>query len=735
MNNLKILIIVISLLFMANANWQLQYPWPNINKLTDVVLVNNESIMAVGELGIVIQTNNKGNYWKRILVDSNCTFNSIEFWDSLNGIICGDTNMLYTTNNAGITWSSYKLKNSHAFDKLDNLLLIDSTNGWLTINKSILLNTKDAGKSWDSIYTFSENVTLLKFMNDNIGWAITDSKDSTSHSNFYMTKNGGINWIKKLSNIIPDINTIVSYDSSNYGLVGIHFYGYKIPYPHPFVIVTSDNGGSYDTVNFVGFNSNKASYAIHSGYMLSKDSISIIAEEQKNYYCVKNGTSWNATHTNNSLPTIKHKQIKDEFGTAINENGNLIYTQNGGKQWKELKNGSSIVSDLTNITFLNSKIGWASGYKSNAFTFHPPKGILFKTLDGGERWKKLSIEFDRAIVDLEFASPNIGWLIFGDGNNLCNLRKSTDGGLSWTSDTRGSGLSKTIKFQSIDFLSEKIGFIIGQKEILKTTDGGTTWIKQNIHCSDTSFTLRKINVISNSLSWIRGDSGLLLFSNDGGANWYERYIQFPGKIGSISFIDSKQGWISTRNKIFKTTDGGITWIEIPIPNDMEIFKLLFVNSKQGYAIYRDLSYVTSDGGISWTIEKNNLNTTYTDITSPDYKNIWVSGSHNGIYHRVYNNEVSNSFLQQNSGTNTNNAIKITEQMSSMNIEFILSENSSVSLSVYTLNGKLIKQMSKNKYMRKGNRLINIDKTGLPKGSYILCLESNEFKSFKPIVIF
>ncbi len=729
MNLFRIVLITIFLSFPVISNWSLKHPWPNLQDINDAIVLNEKTIIAVGEDGIIIKTHNGGDYWKREFVNPLCGLNSIGFWDSLNGIICLDSNYLYKTNDGGKIWLASKNNVFRNCNSNENLTLFDDTNGWLTINKSVLLSSKNKGLSWDSIYTFSEDVSLLKFTDNKTGIAVTVDKDSASYSNVYMSFDGGNNWVKKISKMKVLINSISSIDSNNYALFGINYYGYKIPYPHPFAIITSNCWKTYDTINF-----HNATFAIFNGQMINKDTVSLINDEFKHYYGIVSDSGWYAKTTKNKLPPKKGKQIKDGLGVLINENGNLLYTRNGGKDWTSLKNGFSSTSNLTNIFFMNSKLGWASGYETKSFISKPPQGILYKTLDGGERWQKISQNFSRSIIDIEFANNNIGWLIFGDGNNLCYLQQSINGGLSWTALSDDNKLLDSIKFRAIDFITEDVGFIVGKKNIVGTRDGGKTWSIQNIHCDESDFIIKDIKMTSLTSGWITGEKGFLLKTSDGGGNWFQVHINTVNDLNSISFINDQEGWVAAKKQIFRTSNGGIDWVELPNDEKYEFIKILFLNPKQGIAINNKVTYNTNDGGNTWSTDKIKTKKELSNICISESENVWASGESNGIYHRIIKNIETDIGKSEKSFTKCQSYINFFNPSNKILFQLSLKRNQYVTISFFTLNGRKMATNKYSKYLNQGDHLISFEKNCFSRGVYIAHIKLDTLKYTLKFVI-
>ena len=99
-----------------------------------------------------------------------------------------------------------------------------------------------------------------------------------------------------------------------------------------------------------------------------------------------------------------------------------------------------------------------------------------------------------------------------------------------------------------------MGGINGDQYILKTTDGGTTWINQK---SGTSTYLSSVYFADYNTGWIV--SSYIIKTTNGGANWIEQTSGTPHYKYSVFFIDNNIGWtVGDGGTILKTTNGGVS---------------------------------------------------------------------------------------------------------------------------------------------------------------------------------
>ena len=98
----------------------------------------------------------------------------------------------------------------------------------------------------------------------------------------------------------------------------------------------------------------------------------------------------------------------------------------------------------------------------------------------------------------------------------------------------------------IQMISETTGFIAGtENTILKTTDGGETWVGSSERARgrrNPETILKGIWFVSPTTGWVIGSFGTLLHTADGGENWEKRDPGFDNNLFGIHFLDENTGW-------------------------------------------------------------------------------------------------------------------------------------------------------------------------------------------------
>lgn len=105
------------------------------------------------------------------LIDSFSVYiEDLDFVDSLQGWMVGDTGTILHTEDAGATWVSQISGVTNAFYGID---FVDSSNGWVVGSGGVILRTRDGGEHW-TIESSPVSSTLYQvcFVDTSHGWAV-----------------------------------------------------------------------------------------------------------------------------------------------------------------------------------------------------------------------------------------------------------------------------------------------------------------------------------------------------------------------------------------------------------------------------------------------------------------------------------------------------------------------------------------------------------------------------------
>jgi|GEM_PF-892786 len=152
--------------------------------------------------------------------------------------------------------------------------------------------------------------------------------------------------------------------------------------------------------------------------------------------------------------------------------------------------------------------------------------------------------------------------------------------------------------QGIYFLNSQTGFIVNDKQLLGTTDSGTTWkIIMNLVSGN------KI-AFKNNIGYIIGNSGTIYKSTYMGGGWNKLNVSFTDNLVSLNLISQDTVIVSGNSKLYASYDGGVTWKTFNLPAS-DIESVFFTTSAIGYiGCSKGSIYKTVNGGLNWTLRSS-----------------------------------------------------------------------------------------------------------------------------------
>lgn len=213
----------------------------------------------------------------------------------------------------------------------------------------------------------------------------------------------------------------------------------------------------------------------------------------------------------------------------------------------------------------------------------------------------IDVPVDYRINDIFFIDENIGFAVGGDRFTEGYILKTNDAGDTWSRISESQIDSDSIlqTFNSIDFLDENIGEIVGHGgKIARTTDGGNTW---KVILNGTWENFYDVALLSDQKTLIVAgaayDKGKFFNSIDA---WYNfDVIETPYAVRDVFFVTNLIGYSAGYGYVNKTVDGGETWTVLDVTGDY-FFNMDFVNEEVGYVCgWEGGIFKTVDGGNSW----------------------------------------------------------------------------------------------------------------------------------------
>ena len=265
--------------------------------------------------------------------------------------------------------------------------------------------------------------------------------------------------------------------------------------------------------------------------------------------------------------------------------GGIVKTINGGDLWSLISGTDTL--ELWDIRRVDDDTLWSVGDYGN----------IFRSTDGGDTWEnKSKPEYSSlGFRGCYFEDAHHGWVV-GDGNILF----TTDAGANWTQQASVPG----VRLYGIDFVDPNKGWAVGQDgTILHTTDRGTNW---NSQTSPTEARLRRVDFVDSLHGWAVGDGGTAIYTVNGGTNWIQKYLSTSATLNCVDFVDSLHGWIvGYDGTIFSTSDLGANWTS-HASGAYYLYGIAFADTLTGWACGYNEIIKTTNRGQSWFSQYKNL---------------------------------------------------------------------------------------------------------------------------------
>ena len=386
------------------------------------------------------------------------------------------------------------------------------------------------------------------------------------------------------------------------------------------------------------------------------------------------------------------KFTNSNTGWCLGDRGIILKTTNGGINWIQQPSGFNI--DLKSVSFPSANTGFAVG----------DSGLILKTTNGGNVWIKINTSITNFLKSVFFVNENIGFtggfLAGGISNEPANLYRTINSSVSWDSIT----FLEANYITSIQFLNPSLGWATmgntywPSESVNKTTNGGISWIFQYV---SNSFPTRSVFFIDSLNGWLSSKSSVtyltILRTTNSGDNWL---TEFPGtgfRINSLYFTDKRNGWAAGENRIIQaTTNGGVNWInQTNFQSGVNYRSIYFTDSLTGW--------VVGDSGIILKTTTGGVLTNFTNTSTEIPGNYFLSQNYPNPFNPV------------------------------TNLEFGISKLGFVSLKVYDVLGSEIKTLV-NENKPAGNYEIEFDAIHLSSGIYFYKIETTEFTDVKKMMI-
>lgn len=238
-----------------------------------------------------------------------------------------------------------------------------------------------------------------------------------------------------------------------------------------------------------------------------------------------------------------------------------------------------------------------------------------------QQWQIVPTGVNSILRDVFFLTPSKGWVV-GDQNVI---RTTDDGGANWTAQV--SPVSNSITLKAVFFTSATKGWAVGTSETLLTTNnGGATWTGTSTPSGMDHHDLFFSSPDTGYIVGGGGLTGLIKRTTNGGQTWTTTTVDRI--LYSVHLNSGTKGWAcGSRGVIYRTTNG-TQWTQQVGPGAnalVDLNTIFMLNDLEGWACGNPSSFKrTVDGGANWTNQASGTNAGKTGVYFSDGQNGWAT---------------------------------------------------------------------------------------------------------------
>jgi photosystem II stability/assembly factor-like uncharacterized protein len=396
----------------------------------------------------VIKTTNGGSSWQSVSQESYIAY-SMSFINATTGVYgCAD-GRVYRAVDGGNTWNFALCPSSL---DITSIQFINATTGFGFGTGSVYIKTTDAGQTWDELPIGTGSIN--------------------QYYDADMTANGNLHAVGTYGAMIRSTNSGTSFVSqpfvTEHSITDIEFInvttGYAVAgFGEGDILKTTDAGETWV--------SQVSSYTLPLyGIAFTSPETGYLAGSINIKKTTNGGTNWSDVYTSN-----QNEIFGDVFFTNVNTGyvvgsyGKLLKTTNAGATWNSTTI-PNVGTFLNSIYFVNDNTGFVVGGESKAL----------KTTDAGATWSVMNVTSGfLSNNNVFFTDINTGYISHGTG-----IFKTTNSGSTWFQLSTPSGGYNNVQFRN------NYGYAIaGDGKIIKSIDGGNSWIVQPTVTSNSLYAL------------------------------------------------------------------------------------------------------------------------------------------------------------------------------------------------------------------------------------------------------
>ena len=484
---------------------------------------------------------------------------------------------MHKSTDGGNSWSAFGFTSGYPSD----LEMINDNLGYAISNSGSVIKTTDGWQTATNVNYGGNSVhDRLFFLNENMGFI-------AGYRRFLkMTLDGGTTW--------SGISIPSTLMSSGEDITDIEFVNANVGF-----VVTS-NGNVLKTTDqcqtWTKIELQASNYQIEELKFVDENIGFAVGPLGQIYRTADQGLTWTLTDTDAGI--LYDVRYIDGILYAVGSSRSLVTSSNMGVTWSPVRTvdyaaGGSSFTRMYAVAKLNGEIIVAG-----------EEGEIYKATNASNTsWASLytPIFGDMVTTGFQFSNASKGVMV-GAGNSRSSIYYTENGGFKWQRKAiAGAGF-----YKSLDMKPDGKGMVTGQAGYVTTTNFGQTW---------TSIAPIQVNT-SYTKCWLKSNNDFFVGTNPGapindglirktGVNTFTKNSTMP-RIGEISFFNDNIGYAGTvvanyPGTLWKTIDGGSTWTALDAYFGGNVAEIQIINENKLYIkTMGGSTMVSNDGGISWT---------------------------------------------------------------------------------------------------------------------------------------
>jgi photosystem II stability/assembly factor-like uncharacterized protein len=269
---------------------------------------------------------------------------------------------------------------------------------------------------------------------------------------------------------------------------------------------------------------------------------------------------------------------------AVAGNAAIQRSANNGVSWSAAALPSSTNYFVFQMSFYDANNGFVVGCTAAGTS------RIWKTTNGGTSWSTVggSIASWRYGAIKMFNALN-GVAYRRSTANVNQIVVTTDGGASWSLvQALGTWIGDYYGDGYLQFLDVSNGFFFPSGQTTNmwvTADGGGTWSAVVLPFAGAGFYPRGGYALDTNNIWIVGEAGMVRYTNDGGATWFNWDISTAQPIITVHAFSITDVMVGRQGTVVsRTTNGGSIWTDTTIAVGGTAMRIKFRSLSLGFGI-------------------------------------------------------------------------------------------------------------------------------------------------------